>query len=424
MHAASEYALWPLFLMQLTDPTRVRVYASCLYGKMVEAISCRVETDGLKQVCIVVSSVMTVNAFLLDQIQALSRIYRVYVVANVDNSSSLAWQGENVIIVPLAIERKIFPWRDFMALVFLFRLFRQHKFDIVHSVTPKAGLLAMTAASCAGIRARIHTFTGQVWATRSGLSRWLLKSMDRLIASLATSVLVDSASQRNFLIVEKVVKDRKSKVLAKGSISGVDTRRFCPNPCVRKEIRSQLGIPDHAVVFLFLGRLNRDKGVLDLAKAFSHLCDSREDAHCMVVGPDEAGMRGHMQQLCKAHDKLHFVDYSSAPEHYMAAADVFCLPSYREGFGTVIIEAASVGIPAIASRIYGITDAVEDGVTGLLHDAGDVESIVRLMKQFAEDVALREKMGESARNRARRDFSKEMVTSAVVEYYKQLMHSS
>ncbi len=368
---------------------------------------------------------MTVNVFLLDQIQALSRIYRVYVVANVDDSSSLAWQGENVVIVPLAIERQVFPWRDLMALVFLFRLFRQHKFDIVHSVTPKAGLLAMTAASCAGIRARIHTFTGQVWATRSGLGRWFLKSMDRLIASLATNILVDSVSQRDFLIVEKVVKDRKSKVLAKGSISGVDTRRFCQNMAVRKEIRSRLGIPDYAVVFLFLGRLNRDKGVLDLAKAFSHLCDSQEDAHCMVVGPDEAGMRGRMQQLCKAHgDKLHFVDYSSAPEHYMAAADVFCLPSYREGFGTVIIEAASVGIPAIASWIYGITDAVEDGVTGLLHDAGDVESIVRLMKQFAEDVPLREKMGEVARNRARRDFPKEMVTSAVVEYYKQLMHSS
>ncbi len=379
----------------------------------------------MKQVCIVVSSAMTVNAFLLDQIQALSRVYRVYVVANLEDSASLAWQRENVTIVPLAIERKIFPWRDLAALVSLFRLFRQHRFDIVHSVTPKAGLLAMAAASCAGIRARIHTFTGQVWATRSGLNRWVFKSMDWLIASLATNVLVDSASQRNFLLAERVIKDCNSKVLAKGSISGVDTRRFCQNSAARKEIRSRLGIPDHAVVFLFLGRLNRDKGVLDLAEAFSHLCDGREDAHCMVVGPDEAGMRGRMQQLCKAHgDKLHFVDYSSAPEHYMAAADVFCLPSYREGFGTVIIEAASVGIPAIASRIYGITDAVEDGITGLLHDAGDVESIVRLMKQFAEDVVLREKMGESARNRARRDFPKEMVTSAVIEYYRQLMHSS
>jgi len=383
-----------------------------------------VEASSLKKVCIVVSSVMTVNAFLVDQIQALSRIYRVYVVANLGDSNSLAWVGENITIVSLAIERKTFPRRDLMALVSLFRLFRRHRFDIVHSVTPKAGLLAMVAASCAGIRARIHTFTGQVWTTRSGLDRWFLKSMDWLIASLATNVLVDSASQRNFLIAEKVVKDRNSRVLAKGSISGVDTRRFCPNPCVRKEIRGRLGIPDYAVVFLFLGRLNRDKGVIDLAEAFRHLCDSREDAHCMVVGPDEAGMRGQMQQLCRAHrDKLHFVDYSSAPEHYMAAADVFCLPSYREGFGTVIIEAASVGIPAIASRIYGITDAVEDGVTGLLHDAGDVESMVKFMKQFTEDVALREKIGGNARNRVQRDFSMEKVTSAVVDYYNQFMHS-
>lgn len=383
------------------------------------------KTDGLKKVCIVVSSAMTVNAFLLDQIQALSRIYRVYVVANLDDPNSSAWVFANIIIVPVAIERKIFLLHDLMALVSLFRLFRRHRFDIVHSVTPKAGLLAMSAACCAGIRVRIHTFTGQVWVTRSGWGRWFFKSMDWLIASLATNVLVDSASQRSFLLAERVIKDSNSRVLAKGSISGVDTQRFCPNPCVRKEIRGQLGIPDDAVVFLFLGRLNRDKGVLDLAEAFGYLCDSREDLHCMVVGPDEADMRGHMHLLCRAHrDKLHFVDYSSAPEHYMAAADIFCLPSYREGFGTVIIEAASVGIPAIASRIYGITDAVEDGVTGLLHNAGDVESMVKLMKQFAEDVVLREEMGNSARSRAQRDFSKEMVTSAVIEHYKQLVHSS
>jgi hypothetical protein len=136
---------------------------------MLEAIRHRVEASSLKKVCIVVSSVMTVNAFLVDQIQALSRIYRVYVVANLGDSNSLAWVGENITIVSLAIERKTFPRRDLMALVSLFRLFRRHRFDIVHSVTPKAGLLAMVAASCAGIRARIHTFTGQVWTTRSGL---------------------------------------------------------------------------------------------------------------------------------------------------------------------------------------------------------------------------------------------------------------
>ncbi|MBU2622429.1 MAG: glycosyltransferase family 1 protein, partial [Proteobacteria bacterium] len=222
-----------------------------------------------KKVCFVVSSAMTVNAFLREPIMRLSELYDVNVVLKLNPEESLPDLEGSSNIFPVRIERKISPWRDFLAICQMVRLFRRYRFQLVHSVTPKAGLLAMTSAFIAGVSVRIHTFTGQVWATRTGLSRWLLKNADRLIGWLATDALVDSASQRRFLLDEGVLLESKSDVLAQGSISGVDTSRFKPDETARTKIRIALSIPKEDIVFLYLGRLNRDKGLLDLASAFA-----------------------------------------------------------------------------------------------------------------------------------------------------------
>jgi glycosyltransferase involved in cell wall biosynthesis len=377
---------------------------------------------GRKKICIVVSSEMTVRAFLMDQIAALSRLYDVTVVANMGNGDFLDAMGIRANVRSLRIERKISPLRDMTALFGLVRLFRTEGFDAVHSVTPKAGLLSMAAGWIAGVPRRSHTFTGQVWATSSGAKRWLLKAMDRLLVAFATNILADSRSQREFLVEQGVVSSEKSRVLEKGSISGVDTERFCPDPEERARTRESLGIRDDDLVVLFLGRLNRDKGVLDLAVAFSRVCINHGDLRLLMVGPDEGGMRDEIARLCgPCADNLRFREYTQEPERYMASADVFCLPSYREGFGSVIIEAAAAGVPAVGSRIYGITDAIDEGVTGLLHEAGNVEQLAGSLTRLIEDTELRRKMGEEARIRAHRDFSKERLTSAVLDYYKEIL---
>jgi glycosyltransferase involved in cell wall biosynthesis len=264
---------------------------------------------------------------------------------------------------------------------------------------------------------RIHTFTGQVWATRKGLSRRILKQADRLIASLATNILVDSFSQKAFLIRESVVSESKANVLANGSICGVDTERFCFDEDARLEIRSREGIRENDIVFLYVGRLNKDKGLLDLARAYSIVRREYDNVHLIIVGPDEENIPFRMKEICgSCSDNLHFIGYANVPEHYMSAADVICLPSYREGFGNVIIEGACVGIPAIGSRIYGITDAIDEGVTGLMYEVGDAEALSRKMKILLDSPALMKKMGEVARNRAIRYFSRETLTSAMIEY--------
>jgi glycosyltransferase involved in cell wall biosynthesis len=374
------------------------------------------------RICIVVAAPLTLKAFMLGHLETLATIADVTAVADfTPEDASFPWP-ENVSRVAVAIARPIAPWADLLALLALFRLFRQRRFDLVHSVTPKAGLLAMLAGAFARIPLRLHCFTGQVWVTRTGLMRSLLKRADRLIARLATQVLADSASQREFLIAHGIVTASKSAVLAHGSICGVDTARFRPDAAARERIRRTQGIPPGAIVFLYLGRINRDKGVLDLARAFAEAGSRHADAHLLLVGPDEGDLRAELASTagaCAA--RMHSAGLTGRPEEYFAAADVFCLPSYREGFGTTIIEAAAAGIPAIGSRIYGITDAIVEGETGLLFAAGEVQQLSQCMLTLAGDHGLRQRMGKHARERAVRDFSAAIVSAALLEYYAKLL---
>ncbi len=348
-----------------------------------------------KRICFVTAAEITIKAFMIDHIRSLSLHYDIIVVTNTDNPQFLQQFGLVVSVVPVLIQRKISLIKDIAALLRLYSLFRKYSLYAVHSVTPKAGLLAMVAGFLAGVPIRIHTFTGQVWATRRGFSRLFFKWLDGLIAWNASHILVDSHSQRNFLINEGVVTEKKSRVLADGSICGVDTVRFSPNPIERKTVRRELSIDESGIVFLYLGRLSKDKGLFDLALAFQSLSGKYEKIFLLIVGPDEECMKQRIVRLCEGHqERLRFVDYTATPEKFIVVADVFCLPSYREGFGMAIIEAAAVGIPAIATKIYGITDAVEDNATGFLYEPHNVAELTEIMSKMIDNPEMRQEMGK------------------------------
>lgn len=375
--------------------------------------------------CYVVSSAMTVSAFLKDHITvATAAGYDVSVIANTTDGGLMQRLNLRATFYSVAIVRQIAPWRDAAALLALIRHFRAERFDIVHSVSPKAGMLAMLAAMLAGVPHRVHTFTGQVWVTRRGWRRWLLKQADRMLASLTTRALVDSPSQRDFLLAERVLAANKSVVIGKGSICGVDGARFRPDEAARHVLRGELGISPFAPVLLFLGRLNRDKGVLDLAAAFVRVARRFPEARLLLVGPDEEGMASAVGDICaEVQDRVQLIDYTHQPERFMAAADIFCLPSYREGFGMVVIEAAAAGLPAVASQIYGITDAVVDGQTGLLHPPGDVAAIAEKLTELLVAPDRCKSMGERARLRAQADFSQAGSSQGLMAFYAKILAS-
>lgn len=372
-----------------------------------------------KRVCLVTTSPLIVRFFLIPHLRRLAQRYAVALAVKTDEPDFLRAYGLDVEVIPVGIERPIAPLRDLAALVALVRLFRARRFDAVHSFSPKGGLLAMLAARLAGIPVRLHTFTGQVWANRRGLGRALLKSADRLTARCATQVFADSMSQRDFIEHEGVVATgRRCIVLGGGSISGVDLTRFRPDPATRAAIRRELDLPEGAVLFAYVGRLARDKGLLDLAQAFSGIAARRSDCHLLLVGPDEEALTPAVQSIFAGRgERLHLRGYTSAPERFIAAADALCLPSYREGFGSVIIEAGACGVPAIASRIYGVTDALTDGATGLLHEPGNVAEIAARLEQLAVDPSLRQRLGAAARARVEREFAEERVVGALADYY-------
>lgn len=373
-------------------------------------------------VCLVVTSMLIVRFFLIPHIMALSKRYSVTLIANVEDRGFLEAMALPVRVVSVPIRREVSIWWDIVTLFRLIVLFRRYRFRMIHTVAPKAGLLGILAAWLAGVPIRVHTFQGEVWATRRGLWRAVLRSVDRLVARLATNLTVVSYSERTFLIDEGVISGEKSVVLAEGSICGVDPDRFCPAPDTREEVRRELEIPDEAVVILFLGRVNRDKGVLDLAHAFVALSVEAPESLLLVVGPDEGNISGEIERICgECADRVRRVGYTEAPERYMAAADVLCLPSYREGFGLVIIESAAVGLPSVCSRIYGITDAVDNGKTGLLFAPGNMKELEHALGRLVKDEALRQQMGRLARERALERFSKDKVVQAMLRFYAELL---
>lgn len=373
----------------------------------------------MKKICLVTTTDLAVKAFLIGHIRELSREYAITVITNTNNTLFLSELGINAKVVNLQFARNINLLSDIYCLFSLIAIFARERYDAVHSVTPKAGLLTMLASLISFIPVRIHTFTGQVWANKIGFKRYLLKSIDRFFSRLATHIIIDSPSQMNFLQAEKIISINKCNVFGAGSIAGVDLEKFRPDSVARQTIRTSLNISHSSLIFLFIGRLNQDKGVLDLAKAYIEA--KIRHSYLVFVGPDEQGMKEKITSL-QGFEGTHikFVSYTNTPEQFMAASDVLCLPSYREGFGNVIIEAAACGLPSIASKIYGITDAVIDKKTGLLHTPHNIAEITENLKTLAVDAVLRDELARNAYRRVSLDFNAKIISQHWCSFYKKI----
>ena len=323
-------------------------------------------------------------------------------------------------IKDIPINREINLMADIKALLMLIVFFLKHRFSLVHSVSPKAGLLAMTASWVARVPNRIHTFTGQVWVTKKGPIKNLLRYLDKLIHLLSTQTIVDSKSQLNFLLKNEVVSISKSRVIGPGSISGVDLKRFKTNEQVRKKMRYEFGVKDSDVLVLFLGRFKKDKGILELIKAFTLIHSESSNFVLWCVGPDEE----NLTKILANSKGVRIFSYTQRPEDFMVAADFFCIPSHREGFGTAVIEAAACGIPSIGTNIYGLSDAIINGKTGILVEPASHLAIMKALRTLYENEELRNKMGKAASLRANKIFSSEFFTNEIVIFYKKLLQIS
>lgn len=373
----------------------------------------------------IVTTPFAVNAFLRTHVLALAEIHEVTLCVNTMAYPLVEDVANAVRVHHIDIARKIAPWQDLRALFQLMRCFREIRPAVVHSMTPKAGLLAMLAGWLVGVPWRFHTFTGQVWANKTGIGRSLMKAIDRLIAVCSSRVFADSASQCRFLENEGVVRRGGVVVLGQGSVAGVDLSRFRPDANARSALRKESGCSNDIPVFIFVGRLVRDKGVFDLVEAFALVNADRPEWELWVVGPDEECLQADLEARgSRLGARIRWFGATLCPERYMAAADVFVLPSYREGFGSVVIEAAACGIPCIAYRIDGVVDAIVENRTGLFVDKGKVQDFSEAIKRLGSDPDMRGELGKAAHSRAVNDFSSSTVSAAWLDFYSAVLEET
>lgn len=367
----------------------------------------------------VVTASYVVPWHLNNTLKRMSVDFEVCVVGqNVSANSDLY---SMVQFVDVDINRKFSILKDLIALISLFRFLREYQPDIVHSIMPKAGLLTALAGFLARVPVRMHTFTGQTWATQKGLSRVFFYTIDKLINFLNQRCLTDSLSQSEFLLKNRIAYQNKAlPVLSKGSLSGVDVARFNQLELVSAaaQLRENLILTTNNIVLSFIARKTRDKGAIDMLQAFALIPNPDHNIKLLFVGPDEDGEIAHLRAarpelFCNVIDVGHVNNH----EVYLAITDILCLPSHREGFGSIVIDAAAMGVPTVGSRIPGLIDSVADGETGILFEFENIPEFVQTLQLMIDDQALRQKMGVAAKLRVDQYFSADILYLALKDFY-------
>lgn len=376
-----------------------------------------------KKICFVVAVPGSAQSFLRDHISKLQEKYEVHLAGNFPKDYDGSNYFNGVIYHQIPIQRRIQIWYDLKALYALFHLVKKEKFESIHSVTPKAGLLTACAGWLARVPNRIHIYTGQVWATCTGFKRILLKTMDKIIGLLDTLLLVDGESQRQFLIQEGVLRPQNSQVLAYGSIAGVKLDRFIISPEIRRKERKRFGLKDDDICYIFLGRLNHDKGIGELFQAFDQLVSECPKSKLLLYGSDEEGYdpQADSYSHIKRGENYFYPGLTSQPFNALQAGDVFVLPTWREGFGMSVIEAQGLALPVITSDAYGVVDASVEGETGLRCKVGDPTSLYEAMKEYYEHPELIKKHGEAGRKRVIEKFDNTIVSQAWLDFYDEIL---
>jgi glycosyltransferase involved in cell wall biosynthesis len=330
-------------------------------------------------------------------------------------------------VVPVTMLRRVSPLRDLKSLWQLLVALRRIAPDVVHAHTPKGGLLGMIAAWLLRVPVRIYHMRGLPVLTATGPKRVLLTLSEKVSCALADKVLCVSHSVRTCAIELGLSNAAKLEVLHRGSGQGVDAQgRFNPTgllPSTGRDVRSKLGIAHDALVLGFVGRIVRDKGMQELTEAWQSLRDEFPNLHLLVVGPFEPQdpVPAATENILRTDPRIHLAgeDWNSPP--FYAAMDLVVLPTYREGFPNVPLEAAAMELPVVATRIPGCVDAVEDNVTGLLVPDHDAQALAEAIRRYVSDPSLRRQHGEAGRVRALRDFRPEAIWEAMSLVYNDLL---
>lgn len=369
---------------------------------------------------------LSLDLFCRGLLRELSSRYEIIALSSPLPELDSIRKREKVRTIAVPMARKIAPLSDLKSLFRLIRVFRKERPDMVHSITPKAGLLTMLAAWITRVPVRIHTFTGLVFPSEKGWKRRLLILTDRLTAACATHVIPEGIGIRDDLIRFRIT-GKPLRVLGNGNVRGIDRNHYVRTENLSRKaagIRHRLHIPQESFVFVFVGRLDRDKGIEELVRAFRMLEGDYPETHLVLVGaeePDGKALLEETKEIMDRDDHIHLSDgWQNDVRPWYAAADALVLASHREGFPNVVIEAGAMELSSIVTDINGSREIVKDGQNGSIVPAGDAEALYAAMKDFVEQPEKVQKMAAAARSLASR-YEQSYVRQCLDVFYREVL---
>jgi glycosyltransferase involved in cell wall biosynthesis len=368
---------------------------------------------------------LSLNYLLKGQLAFLSKYYEVVAVSGQDKDLKKVADREGVRIKSVFIERHISPLNDLVSLWNLFWFFKKEKPLIVHSITPKAGLLTMIAAKYAGVPIRIHTFTGLIFPTRKGLMQQLLIYMDKLLCYCATNIYPEGKGVKYDLINYKIT-NKPLKVIGNGNINGIDKNYFDPELYSlddKMKLRKRLGILENEFVFIFVGRLVRDKGINELISAFIKIKSCTNNTKLLLVGSFENDLDPLYPETIKAIrecNKIITVGFQPDVCPYYRISDALVFPSYREGFPNVVLQAGAMALPCIVTDINGSNEIIIEGQNGTIIPVNDEEALIHAMTKVSSDKEYYSGLKTNARKMIISRYEQQVVWDALLTEYKSL----
>lgn len=364
---------------------------------------------------------LSLNAFCKGMLRELSEKYEVIAVSSPGEELEEVSSREGVRVIAVPMERHISLWRDLKALVMMIGVFRKEKPTMVHSMTPKAGLICMVAGRLTGVPVRVHTFTGLVWPTSAGLKRKILMFTDKLTCVCATHIIPEGEGVKNDLINNGITK-KQLKVLGYGNVMGVDMEKFSR----RLEIMDKAKlIRKQVFTFLYVGRIVKDKGINELCEAFDKLSGLAE-TRLILVGPSEDildPISDKAKEIIENNPNIESVGGIFGEEllAYYAAADCFVFPSYREGFPNTVLEAGAMGLPSIVTDINGSREIIRQGENGVIIPPKDANALFEAMINMMRDKKARERMAGNARKMIADRYEQRFVRKCLYDYYDEIL---
>ena len=371
------------------------------------------------KICFVTTISLTLKSFVLELSKAMHETgkFEIHFICDYDADFE-NMLPEYIHYKPISMKRGI-SLDGINAIFQMKNYFKEEQFDLVQYSTPNAACYASIAAKLANVPRRLYCQWGIAYVGFQGIKRKIFKLIEKIVCKCSTKIEPDSFGNLCFSHQEGLYKESNSCVIWNGSASGVNLQKFDISHKTewKNEIRSKYDIPQNAVVYVFIGRITRDKGINELFEASKQMLETHSNTYLLLVGSQEVNQNVDetLYQWSKTFDRVVYCGYTNEVEKYLAASDIYLLPSYREGFGSAVVEAEAMGVPVIVSDIPGPTDAMINEKTGILTPKADAESLYKNMRFLYNNQELREIYGENGHIYVKESFEQKQLFEKIIE---------